>query len=105
MDYGLSGMTQSIRPSVSRPQKTSSSDETARVLASIRWDKFFKLKGQKEHERRTTNAPMPTDHELMLELNEGLKKGHAYSFSATNTHSLVVMRSIWPPSVIKSLMG
>ncbi|KAI5667022.1 hypothetical protein M9H77_16875 [Catharanthus roseus] len=49
------------------------------------WDKFCKLKEQKEHEHRTTSAPMPTDHELMLELNNGLKKGHAYNFGAAGS--------------------
>ncbi|KAI5678994.1 hypothetical protein M9H77_09944 [Catharanthus roseus] len=49
------------------------------------WDKFCKLKEQQEHECRTTGAPMPTHHELMLELNKGLKKRHAYSFSAAES--------------------
>ncbi|KAI5652475.1 hypothetical protein M9H77_29662 [Catharanthus roseus] len=51
-------------------------------------DKFSKLKEQKEHKRRTTGALVPTDHKLMLELNEGLKKGHAYGFGAAESARL-----------------
>ncbi|KAI5657804.1 hypothetical protein M9H77_26597 [Catharanthus roseus] len=80
---------------------------------------IISLKDQKEHERRTTSAPMPTDHELMLELNEGLKKGTPIASVKQSllictlspsilllaaAHSLVVMRSMWPPSVARSLM-
>ncbi|KAI5676345.1 hypothetical protein M9H77_07295 [Catharanthus roseus] len=80
---------------------------------------FVTLMEKKEHERKTTGAPMPTDHELMLELNEGLKKGYAYGFGAAESallrtqsqhatvaasRSLVVMRTIWPPSVARSLV-
>ncbi|KAI5662155.1 hypothetical protein M9H77_21478 [Catharanthus roseus] len=37
--------------------------------------------------RRTIGVSVPTDHELMLKINEGLKKGHAYGFGATeSTH-------------------
>ncbi|KAI5652398.1 hypothetical protein M9H77_29585 [Catharanthus roseus] len=92
-DCGLSWMTRNIRPSMRRPQETGSRDEAARVLASIR---------QKEHEHSITGAPMPTDHELMLELNEGLKKGHTYGFG--EEESALVMRSIWPPSVFRPLL-
>ncbi|KAI5667776.1 hypothetical protein M9H77_17629 [Catharanthus roseus] len=48
----------------------------------------FWLKKQKEHEHRTSGAPMPTDHELILKLNEGLKKGHTYGFSAAESACL-----------------
>ncbi|KAI5675814.1 hypothetical protein M9H77_06764 [Catharanthus roseus] len=145
-DCGLSGMTRSIRPRVSRPQKMGSRDEATRVLEIIQWvlahslsgsfrgnatiimytvlfsasiscsgltslmrsftksfmfiDKGTRrrasssmseltssgcLKEHKEHEHRTTGALMPTDHELMLEVNEGL---NTYGFGKTETTHL-----------------
>ncbi|KAI5663570.1 hypothetical protein M9H77_22893 [Catharanthus roseus] len=118
-DFGLSGMTRSIRLSVRK-----SKDEATRVLASIRRvlahslsgnvscaeltsltrsfiksftfiekgtrrrDKFCKLKEENEHEHRTISVPMATDHRLMLELNDGLQKGHAYGFSVAESARL-----------------
>ncbi|KAI5656538.1 hypothetical protein M9H77_25331 [Catharanthus roseus] len=54
------------------------------------WDKFSKFKEQKEHKRRTTGAPKPTDYELMLELNERLEKGKTYVFGAVESTRLRV---------------
>ncbi|KAI5681355.1 hypothetical protein M9H77_02582 [Catharanthus roseus] len=103
MDCGLSGMTWSIMPafSVGCSGLTSLTrsfmksfmfiERGTRSRASSSMsdlDKFCKLKEQKEHEHRTTGTPMPTDHELMLELNEWLKKGHAYGFSAVESTRL-----------------
>ncbi|KAI5658150.1 hypothetical protein M9H77_26943 [Catharanthus roseus] len=68
----------------------------------------------KKHERRTTGTLMRTDHDLMLELNEGLRRGmlmtliqRSLSVCALSpamlpskaAHSMVVMRSIWLPPV------
>ncbi|KAI5675560.1 hypothetical protein M9H77_06510 [Catharanthus roseus] len=120
MDCGTSGMTRSIRPSVSSPKRTGLMDEARKAQASIgrvlahslrgklqsvdcsgltslatsftktfmfikkgirKRDKFCKHKEQKEHERRTIGASMP-------ELNEGLKEGHGYGFSAAESAHL-----------------
>ncbi|KAI5663345.1 hypothetical protein M9H77_22668 [Catharanthus roseus] len=75
------------------------------------WDKFCKLKEQKDHEHRTTGASIPTDHKLTLELNKGLAYGFCAEESSRlrtqsqhttleDAHCLVVMRSMWPALVV-----
>ncbi|KAI5680840.1 hypothetical protein M9H77_02067 [Catharanthus roseus] len=65
---GLTSLTKSLK-------KASCSSRREGELINERSNEFWK-----EHEHRTTGAPMPTNHELLLELNDGLKKGHVYVF-------------------------
>ncbi|KAI5668577.1 hypothetical protein M9H77_18430 [Catharanthus roseus] len=97
-DCGLSGITRSIRLSL----RLLGTDLSHEKLYKKLHGKFCKLKEQKEHEHKTTHAPMPTNHELILELSERLKKGHAYGYSVAESACLarsVPVYYYWGPPI------
>ncbi|KAI5655223.1 hypothetical protein M9H77_32410 [Catharanthus roseus] len=110
-DCGLNGMTQSIRPSVSRPQKAGLMDEVVRVLESIRrvlahslivifsvgcsrltslmtsFTKTFIFirEGMRRRDKFCKLKEQKEHKRRSTSLNEGLKKGHAYGFGTAES--------------------